>query len=262
MTAYQNWLLAEDNHIATLTLNRPAENNSLTTDTLRELHAITAELGASDDVWAVILQGQGPHFSAGADIQLFETMLNASKKAFREVVLETQLVLDDFENIRKPTIARLQGFCIGGALFLALCCDFRIASQRTIFAFPEVKLGLNPLWGTHRITRLTGVAAAKELLMLGERFSAKTAHELGLVNRVVPPDQLDAEVAATADKFHRLPPRSVGMIKHLIHNGYHLPLRESEDMEIEMQAALLNSPDLREAVESYMEKSEPNFTGK
>jgi enoyl-CoA hydratase len=261
MPEYQNWLLSEDDHIATLTLNRPATHNNLTTATLAELRAATAWLASHKDIWAVILQGSGAHFSAGMDTSVFLDILNQTELVFRQQTLEMQLALDEFEALQKPTIARLQGFCIGGGLLLALCCDFRIASQRTMFAFPEIKIGIAPLWGTQRITRTVGLAAAKELVLLGERFSAQKANTLGLVNQVVAPEQLDSEVNSLADKFRKLPPRTTGVVKHVLNTGYHLPLRESEEMELNAQAALFTSPDLREAVESYIAGREPHFKG-
>jgi enoyl-CoA hydratase/carnithine racemase len=207
------------------------------------------------------VQGQGDHFSIGVDTGLIHSLIGQSPAIYRGQLLEMQLALDEFESLEKPTIAKLRGFCIGGGLLLALCCDFRIASQRTIFALPEVKLGIAVLMGTHRITRVAGVAAAKKLVLLGERINAQTAHTVGLVHSIVPPDQLDASVAALADKFRKLPPRTVGIAKRIFNSTYHLSLRESQDMEIDAQAELLNSPDLREAIESYLTKREPHFTG-
>ena len=262
MSNYQHWLIAEDSHVATLTLHRPQANNSLTPETLSELRLITAGLGARDDVWAIIVEGSGDHFSAGVDIGIIQSLLDQPENAAREQLREMQLALDEFEAIQIPTLARLQGFCIGGGLLLALCCDFRIASQRTIFALPEVKLGLAVIMGTQRISRAVGMAAAKELILLGDRFTAQTAQALGLVHKVVPPNQLDAAVASLADRFRRLPPRTVGVAKRILNEGYQLPLRDSEDLEIDAQARLLHSQDWREAIESYRAKREPHFTGR
>ena len=261
MPEYQHWLLAEEAHIATLTLNRPETNNSLTPETLQELRAITAQLRARREVWAVIVQGRGQHFSSGVDTHVIHSMLGKSEETFRDELLEMQIALDEFEALEKPTIAQLHGFCIGGGLLLALCCDFRIASQRTIFALPEVKLGLAVVMGTQRITRVAGAAATKKLILLGERLNAQTAYTLGLVHQVVPPDQLDATVRSWADKFRRLPPRTIGIAKRIINAGDQLSLRESQNLELAAQAELLNSPDLREAIESYLSKREPRFSG-
>jgi enoyl-CoA hydratase/carnithine racemase len=261
MPDYQHWLLAEESHIATLTLNRPNANNSLTPETLSELRSITADLKANSEVWAIILQGSGDHFSAGVDTSFIRSMLDQPEKAAREQLREMQVALDEFEAIEKPILARLQGFCIGGGLLLALCCDFRIASQRTIFALPEIKLGIAVLMGTQRITRVTGMAAAKELVLLGDRFNAERAQSLGLLHRVVAPDQLDATVTAMADRFRRLPPRTVGVAKRILNEGFCLPLRDSQDLELDALGRLLSSRDVREAMESYLAKREPHFTG-
>lgn len=261
MSEHQNWLLTEEGHIATLTLNRPDDANNLTEETFYELRDITAYLRTRKDVWVVIVQGQGRHFSTGIDINVIRSRLDQSEQANREYLLDLQRCFDDFEALEKPTIAKLRGFCMGGGLILALCCDFRIASQRTIFSLPEVKLGLPVIMGTQRLTRVAGVAATKEMVLLGKRFRASAAQAYGLVHEVVPPDELDAAVAALADKFQRLPPRTVGIAKRIINVGHNLSMRESQGLELDAQAELLDSPDLREALESYSEKRRPRFIG-
>jgi enoyl-CoA hydratase/carnithine racemase len=149
----------------------------------------------------------------------------------------------------------------GGGLILALCCDFRIASQRTVFQLPEVKLGLAVMMGTQRVTRVVGIAATKELILLGKRLNAIAALDYGLVNEVVPPEELDAAVTALAAKFETLPPRTVGVAKRIINAGYHLSMRESQDLEVDSQAELLACGDVREAFECYVDKRQPHFTG-
>jgi len=261
MPEYQHWLLAEEAHIATLTLNRPDAMNSLTAETLYELRDITAYLGTRKNVWVVIVQGRGDHFSVGMDVSTIKGRMAQSEQANREYLLSLQQCLDSFEALEKPVIAKLHGFCIGGGLILALCCDFRIASQRTVFSLPEVKLGIPILWGTQRLARVVGAGAAKEMILLGKRFNARAAQAYGLLHKVVPPDELDTTVAALADKFQKLPPRTVGIAKRIINLGYNLSLRDSQNLEIDALAELLDSPDLREAIESYSEKRRPQFTG-
>jgi enoyl-CoA hydratase/carnithine racemase len=261
MPEYQNWLLTEEAHIATLTLNRPDDANNLTEDTFYELRDITAYLRTRRNVLVVIVQGRGKHFSTGIDINVIKGRLDQSEQANREYLLDLQRCLDEFEALEKPTIAKLHGFCIGGGLILALCCDFRIASQRTILSLPEVRLGLPIIMGTQRLTRVVGVAATKEMILLGKRLKANVAQAYGLLHQVVPPDELDAAVAALADKFRRLPPRTVGVAKRIINSGHNLSVRESQNLELDAQAELLDSPDLREAIGSYLEKRRPRFTG-
>lgn len=261
MSKYKNWLLAQDGHIATLTLNRPEAKNSLNSETLFELRDITAHLRTQNSVWVVVLQGQGKHFSIGMDVNMIKDRLEQPAQANRELLLREQGCLDEFEALEKPTIAKLHGFCIGGGLILALCCDFRIASERAVFSLPEVKLGIPIMMGTQRLTRVVGTAAAKELILLGQRFDAKAAQACGLLNQVAHPEKLDAAVAALADRFQNLPPRSVGVAKRIIDSGFHLPMRDSQDLELAALTDLLGNRDVREAIASYTEKRPPRFTG-
>ena len=261
MSEYKNWLFDQQEHIATLTLNRPEHSNNLTLETFRELRDITNHLHASKDIWAVILEGTGKHFSAGADVNVISSMVEYPQGPFRETLLDMQNCLDEFEALEKPTIAKIRGFCLGGGMILALCCDFRIASQRTVLGFPEVKIGVPVIMGTQRVTRITGVATAKELILLGRNFNARAAKEFGLVHMVVPPDELDTAVARFATKFLKLPPRTVGAAKRIINIGSCLPLRASQDLEIDVQAELLQSPDFKEAVTSFIEGRSPHFIG-
>jgi enoyl-CoA hydratase/carnithine racemase len=261
MTTYQNWLLTEADHIAALTLNRSVVGNNLTPETFYELREITKTLQTRKHIWAVIVQGQGKYFSTGIDVEMLRGRLDQTEQDNRVFLLGLQECLDEFEQLEKPTIAKLHGFCIGGGLILALCCDFRIASQRTVFSLPEVKIGIGVIMGTQRVTRVAGVAATKEMILLGGRFNAKTALDYGLVHEIVPPDELDTRAALLADQFKHLPPRTVGISKRIINAGQDLPLRASQDLEIEAQMELLDSSDMHEALNSYLEKRKPRFTG-
>ena len=261
LSDYEHWQLTEAGHIATLTLGRAGADNSLTAETLYELRDISAYLRDQRSVWVVVIQGQDKHFSSGLDVNLIRSRLDDSAEANRDFLLGLQQSFDECEELEKPTIAKVRGFCIGGGLILALCCDFRIASRRTVFSLPEVRLGMGVIMGTQRVTRVAGVAATKEMVLMGKRFGANAAKAYGLVHTVVPKDELDAEVAALAAKFLVLPPRAVGIAKRIIDKGHDLSLRESQDLEIAAQTELLGSPDWREAIDSYLEKRRPQFTG-
>jgi enoyl-CoA hydratase/carnithine racemase len=261
MPRYQHWLVGTENQVTTLTLNRPEVNNSLTLETLAELRAVAADLAADRDCRVVIVQGRGEHFSVGMEIPVIQWIASRPEPLYRNTLLEMQLALDEFEALEKPAIAKVHGFCISAGLLLALCCDLRVASERAVFSLPEVKLGLGVVMGTQRVVRAAGLAAAQELILLGERFDARDALRYGIVHRVVPADQLDATASLLAGKFLRLPPRTVGMSKRLIRRGYPLSLRESQDLEIDAQAELLGSTDFKEALASFVEKRPPRFSG-
>ena len=261
MSEYQDWRLTYQEHIATLTLNRPEHSNSLRPQTFHELGQISASLADESDTWGVILQGEGDHFSTGMDIEVIQKTVKLEEDFFRKALLEMQLCLDAFEALPKPTIAKLHGFCLGGGLILALCCDFRIAHQRTVVGFPEVKRGVPILMGTHRVSRLIGPTPTRELLYFGRNLRSHQAEACGLIQQVVPGEELDQATLTFARKFQKLPPRTVGAIKQILNQGYHLSLRQSQDLEIEIQAQLLKSPDFEEAVQSFLENRPARFTG-
>lgn len=261
MSEYKNWTYAQDGHIAWLTLNRPESQNNLTTDTLLELRDISERLSSQGKVWSVILQAAGDHFSTGMDTQIFRQSLEWTEQSITEMIAAQQECLNTFEALPKPTIARIHGFCIGGGLMLALCCDFRVASRRTIFSLPEIKLGIPILWGTHRVVRLLGESRAKELVFLGKRLRAVEALAYGLIHKVVNPEDLDEAVESLAERFAHLPPRTVGIAKRIIRMSHDLNGEESQTFEREALTDLKDSADLEEAIESYVQKRKPRFTG-
>ncbi len=261
MSNYQHWLITEDNHIATLTLNRPEVMNRLAAQTLFELRDITAHLRTRKDIWGVIIQGQGDNFSVGIDVNLLKDMIAQDQSEYRATWRDLQGCFEEFEALEKPTIARLHGYCLGAGLMLALCCDFRVASQATTFGFPAVKLSVGVIVGTQRITRIAGVAATKEILYLGKNFDAQAAKNYGLLHNVVSGEELDATVTQLVDRIRQLPPRAIGISKRIIDRGYAMSLRGSQTLELDAQAELLHSPDFQEAIAGFFEKRSPQFTG-
>ena len=230
MKEHKNWLQTEENHTARLTLNRADHNNNLPPEVFYELRDISHELNARDDIWAIIMEGAGRHFSVGLDPGFLNQMVDMSEEIFGNTARDLLDCLNAFDAIEKPTIARLHGFCLGGGLVLALCCDFRIAARRTVLGLPEVKRGLVAVGGTHRVTSIVGVGGAKEMILLGENIPAQRALEMGLVHQVVPDDELDKQVNALAKKFHQMPPKTVGLAKMVINRGHDLSLQESEEL--------------------------------
>jgi enoyl-CoA hydratase/carnithine racemase len=262
MQEYQCWQLELKDKVGTLTINRPEQSNSFLPESFYELGEISQRLTADENIRVIILQGSGDHFSIGMDVGVIKQMIGLDQALYRKTLREMQECLDAFEALEKPTIAKIKGFCLGGGMVLALCCDFRVASQRTVFGFPEVKRGIPVIMGTHRVTRIIGPSATKELLFFGRNLRSHTAEAYGFVHKVVESEKLDQTVASLAEKCTKLPTRTIGAIKRIINEGYHLSLRDSQNLEIEAQAELLDSPDFKEAVTSFLEDRSPQFIGK
>jgi len=262
MDQYNNWLLTVHEHLAKLTLNRPADMNNLDVETLHELREIANYLSSQSDIWVIVIEGAGSHFSSGVDLDIFQERIDRPKEELLDFIRDQQICLDTFAALEKVTIAKIHGFCLGGGLILAACCDFRIASTRTIFSLPEVKLGIPILWGTQRVVRIVGVQQAKEMIMLGKRYRAEEGLKIGLVNQIVPPQDLDNAVASLVARFTHLPPRTVGVDKRIIDQGFNLSLEQGEVFELESFEDIIDSPDIKVAIDSYTRKREPHFTGR
>lgn len=261
MTDFEHWIFNVNDHIATLTLNRPDVRNTLLPESLQELATLTQRIADDDNVWAVVIQSAGDHFSVGVDVTVIQNMVGQIEAIYRHNISQMQAALNTFEQLNKPTIAKIKGYCLGGGLLMALCCDFRIVGASATFGFPEVKRGIPILMGTQRVSRIAGVAYAKEMIMLGETFDAAKAKEYHLVNQIVPDAELDAAVETLADKFRHLPPRTVGIIKEIIDLEHLESIRDTQELEIDRHGDKLDSHDFREGVESFLEKRPPEFTG-
>jgi len=258
---YNNWQIKIERKIARLVLNREQKLNNLNQEVFFELREISAWLAKQDDIWVVIVEGAGKHFSFGVDVEVIYGSLDESKENFQKILRENQLCLDAFEALEKPTIAKINGFCIGGGLILALCCDFRIAAANSVFILPEVKRGIAVLMGTQRVSKVIGLARTKELIMLGDKISANKAENFGLIHKAVAKQSLEGETNKLARKLLQLPPKTVSICKRIIDQGYDMNLRESQELEIEAQSQLLGSHDLREGLASFVEKRKPVFNG-
>lgn len=260
MADYHNWTLNINEHVARLTMNRSMSMNSLTMDTLYELADICDSLNQRKEIWVVVLQGEGDHFSSGIDQLVFKDLMKLPRETILAQIADQQRCVDMLEGLSKVTIARIQGFCIGGGLILALACDFRIASERSIFSLPEVKLGIPITWGTMRVVRTIGVPKAKEMIMLGKKYRASDALQIGLVHRVIQPDKLDLVVNELADKLLGLPPHTLLLTKKILATCDGMSLLESQALELELFGDIIDSHDLSEAIDSYFSQRSPQFT--
>ncbi len=237
-----------DGEVAVVRLNRPAKLNAISSAVERALHKALV----ADDVrtsGAVIVTGEGRAFSAGADISEFE---GRSPEDVLRYYHETGGVYEELAALPQPTIAAIHGYCLGGALELALALDFRIADESAVFGFPEVSLGiLASSGGLHRVTRLLGPARAKELFLLAERFGAGEARQAGLVTEVVPEGQALERALEIAARLAALPRDAVAVTKQAIDAAGAAPREAVLLIERLAYAALAQTQAARDAAAGF-----------
>ena len=249
-----------DGHVATLTINRPDKLNALNIATRNRMVEELNDLAANDDVRVVILTGAGEKsFVAGADIGEFEG--RSPVEQFRVMTDSSAfLAVDQFP---KPLIAAINGFCLGGGCELALACDIRIASEKAKLGQPEINLGLLPGGGgTQRLPRLVGMGAAFKMLYTGDFIRAEEAYRIGLVDEVVPPDQLETRAKELADTIASKSPVALRMIKQAVRTSMRTSLDEGLKQEVTLFSVAFASEDKKEGVDAFLNKRKPTFTGR
>jgi enoyl-CoA hydratase len=246
--------------IATITLNRPAARNAINADMRREL--TEAVRTAADDlsVRALIIRGAGEKaFCAGADIKEFAPP--SSVVDIREERVGPKWT-DAIAACRKPTVAAIHGYCLGGGLEIALACDIRIATEDAIFGLPEVRRAIIPgAGGTQRLPRIVGLGPALRMILTGEHINSAEALRIGLVSEVVPSGHLEQAIHRLADAFRRAGPRAVAYAKEAVIRGYDLPLAEGLRLEGELSALLTTTQDRTEGAAAFKERRDPVYTG-
>ncbi|HLA27114.1 MAG TPA: enoyl-CoA hydratase-related protein [Syntrophales bacterium] len=257
---YKNILFTVEEGIATITFNRPKAMNAMNSETMSELFDVAGVCKNDENVKVLILTGAGEKaFVAGADISEMQDMRPAAALSFMEKGNETLRLI---ETMPKPSIAAVNGYALGGGAEISMACDVRFASENAVFGQPEISLGMMPGWGgTQRLPRLIGMGRAKELIMGGAHIDAKRAFEVGLVNRVLPADQLMAEAKKFAVKLAGLGGFALKMIKQSINFGYDLSLDNAVRLEVECCAQCFSTDDQKEGMKAFLEKRKPGFTG-
>jgi enoyl-CoA hydratase/carnithine racemase len=249
-----------------LTLNRPSKRNAFSWEMLQLLEEALRSAAGDAGVRAVVVTGAGgKSFSAGMDLSLLMGHLSSkpSVEKIRSVQGGIQKTLTQLEELKKPTLAAIEGACVGGGLELALACDVRIASSDATFAFPEVKIGMVPdLGGSVRIARALGPLRAKEWIMTGRTYPAPRAFEAGLLNELSTPGGAAELALKWAEELSALAPLALGWAKRIVDRSLGAPLHEGLQLEQEAMTELLPSEDLGEGISAFLEKRPPRFTGR
>jgi enoyl-CoA hydratase/carnithine racemase len=243
--------------IATVWIDRQAKMNTLTVAMRDEFPAIFRDLDADPAVRVLVIRGAGGKaFSAGGDVAEFLTLAPADLERWGDTLTEA-------ERCRKPVIAAIDGLTMGAGLELAVACDFRIATRRSEFAFPEIRLGMIPgSGGTQRALRLIGMTRAKLFMLTGQRISAERAEAWGLITGCVADDGLDAAVTALAGELAARAPLALRTLKMVLNRGADAPLETALELERKAYAWLRSTRDYEEGVRSFVEKREPKYEGR
>ncbi len=268
-TTYETFTLERSGSIVTVSFNRPAKLNPLNEQVLREFLAITYELQEDEDSRVVVLTGKGRSFSVGADMNALsksskpETQATLTDTARLRMAKLGWRVMDEWERLDQISIAAVNGFAVGGGVSLAMACDFRIAASGARMWLPEVRLGVPYMWGSiTRMINLIGMAKAKELVMTCDELTAEEACEVGLVNQVVPLEELHHAVHAFAQKLLNKPPMALRRTKEFFKA---LSTNKAGDItyaDAHLGLACTLGEDMREAVAAFREKRDPVFVNR
>lgn len=257
--AFETIVVETEEHVSTIRLNRPDALNALSPKLLQELAEAISEASENDKVRCIILTGSEKAFAAGADIK------EMSEKSFVDALTE-DLFTRETEAIlrcRKPIIAAVSGYALGGGCELAMMCDFIIASDTAKFGQPEINLGIVAgIGGTQRLTRLVGKSKSMDMHLSGRFMDADEAERSGLVSRVVPAKKLMDEATAVAHKIAEKSTLTTMVVKESVNRSYETTLREGILFERRMFHALFASEDQTEGMTAFLEKREPQFRGK
>ena len=257
-------IVGEDSGIVTITLNRPERLNAFAGHMRRDLAEALEEAGSDPHVRVVVITGGGRAFCAGGDVHFMAELVERGDSAeFQRILGAARRVILAIRQMTKPVIASIAGAASGAGFNLALACDLRIASNTATFSQSFVKLGFHPDWGgTYFLPRMVPANIACEMFFLGETIDADEALRLGLLNRVVAPEQLEVETRRLAERLRDGPAVSIAAAKHAVYASEHDNLEKMLSYEVEAQVRCFESEDGREGVRAFLEKRPPRFTGR
>jgi len=254
--AYESIIFEKEDGIAIITFNRPDARNAVNNQVRAEFTAAIAEVEADNDIRVLILTGSGKAFASGVDIKEFsQTTPYHAHNLYR--------LGERVEKLPKPVIAAVNGFCLGGGYEIAQGCDIIIASDKAKFGHPEINIGIIPGGGgTQRLPRLIGAYKTKELIFTGDIITAEEAFGLGMINRVVPEDQLMPTAKEIAKKIATKSPAALKLAKQAINYAMQTNLESGLKYEYELYSLSLSLEDKMEGVNAFLEKRAPKFIGR
>jgi len=260
--SFENIIYSKEKGIARITVNRPEKRNALNQAVRLELQQTLSDIEEDDSIRVAIVTGAGDKaFIGGADITELKEMTPIACEA-RASTLGQQLYTD-IENLRVPVVAMINGFCLGGGCELAMCCDIRVASENARLGQPEINIGIFPGGGaTQRLPRLVGWGKAKELLYTGRIIDAAQAERIGLVDKVVPPDELGSTVTELAETIASKSPVIIRLLKKAITRGMYSNLPDGLAYDKSTFSLCFATEDHYEGITAFLEKREPEFKGK
>jgi 2-(1,2-epoxy-1,2-dihydrophenyl)acetyl-CoA isomerase len=261
MSSYKFLAVRHENGVTTITLNRPEVYNALNDEITYELQDAFKAVAKDDVVRAVVLTGEGKAFCSGQDLKASS---GQEKRSFLESLHKRyNPIIRAMRTLPKPIVCRLNGVAAGAGCSIALACDIIVASEEATLIEVFINIGLVPDSGSsYFLPRAIGMPKAFELCSMGSRVKAKEALELGLVNKVVPPEKLDEAVKEYADYYAQAPTKSIGLIKKMLNKSPTATLEDMLEYEAYAQEIAGNSYDYKEGVTAFLEKRKPAFKGK
>jgi 2-(1,2-epoxy-1,2-dihydrophenyl)acetyl-CoA isomerase len=261
---YRDIVYSREGAVATITLNRPDKGNSFSPEMIHSIERAVTDASTDNGVRVLVLTGAGRAFCSGGDVAAMADQSAASRaEGTRDAVTEGAPLYGLVHHFPKPTVAAVNGVCVGGGLEIALACDIRIASDKARFSEAFARRGLMPMGGgTYVLPRLVGLDRACMLIWTGDMIDAKEAERIGLVSKVVPQEDLSTAVSELTAKLARAAPLAVRAAKQAVYRGLGTDLDAALDWAVERNRQLANTDDHREGSRAFVEKREPVFKGR